>query len=550
MKRVAIIILILFLIVGGVGVWYWQSNTYSKEVLKVEMVAPDKVDAGEKMEYLLTLKNNGDVRMEDPQIVFEFPKQSISEDYSKKRINKEIDVIYPGEERTYSFSARLFAAEGSTLRARASINFRPANLTSRYELDTSKLIEIERVPITFEFDLPSKVGKGEKIDFSLNYFSNMNYALEDLRVKARYPKAFDFQRATPKAMDNSEWSLSALVKGSGGRVDIQGKISGEEGKRKIFNAELGIIKDGSFWLLKEISQDIKIIKPSFNISYLINNSQDLVANAGDLLHYEVYFNNIGDRSIHKKVAMVKLNGELYDLSSLRSPKGEFGQGDNAILWDWKDVSSLRFLEPGEEGKIEFWVELKEDIKRKSEDLELKTKASIGGVEKTFHTKVNSSPSFTQKAYYKQEVFESEGPLPPVVGEKTKYVVFWEVKNTWNKLKDVKVKSELGKNVKPTGETFPEDASFTYDSDSKSVMWKVGKLSPWEGTTQESSSTLAFQVELTPDAPQKERPATLVKEASLTGTDTWTQEILRAKDGLVNTMLSEDETTTSSEGIVE
>ncbi len=547
-KTILIFFLIVFAIVGAIGLWYWHSNSYSKETLKLEILGPENVQAGQEIEYLVKLKNNGKVRAENPELIFQVPDKSILEGQPSRRIIQKIEDIYPGEERSYSFKARLFGKKNEILKAMAWLDYNPKNLKTRFEAKTSFSTKIKFVPITFEFDLPSKTEANSQIAFSLNYFSNIDYLLDNLIVKIEYPEGFSFESASPKAIDEANWSLPSLYKASGGRIEIRGILEGREGEDKVFRAQLGIVKDGSFWLLKETSQSVKITESSLYISTLINNSQNYVASVNDLLHYEIFFRNIGRAPLQKKFLFVKLNGDFFDLSSLKSDKGEFGQGDNTILWDWKNVPRLRFLDAGEEGKVEFWVRLKKNPESQIENPKISVDVNLGGTEKLFETKVNSRVELGQKAYFQQEFFDNRGPVPPQAGHSTQYVILWQVKNYWNKLKNVKVKGVLPANVKPTGKIFPEEAKFTYDSLSRTVMWNIGDVEPWKGIKDEPL-TLAFQVELIPASSQKGMPANLIGRSEISGEDDWTFESVKSMAEGCNTTLPDDATISSGEGIV-
>jgi len=136
-----------------------------------------------------------------------------------------------------------------------------------------------------------------------------------------------------------------------------------------------------------------------------------------------------------------------------------------------------------------------------------------------------------------------------VGEKTTYTVLWQVENSWNDLKNVKVKSILPKQVKATGKIFPEDAKFTFDSKSRQALWNIGELEAWlDGS--ELPLTLAFQIEFTPSSSQQGETPDLVGEAEVLGEDVWTLEILQEEAPSVDTTLPDDDTVSEEQGIVQ
>jgi len=542
-------IVILLLITGLVGLWYFQRNNYSKEILKVEILGPEVVQAGEEIEYLVRYKNNGDVILENPELIFEYPKHSILENDIGLRITEKVDDIYPGEEKSFRFKGRLIGKENEIITANTWINYQPKNLKARYESKTSFSTQIKFVPLTFEFDLASKIEAGQKLNFSLNYFSNFDCELSDLKIKLIYPDNFLFESSIPQAIDTTEWQISLLSQASGGRIRILGDIDGDTGDQKVFRAELGMYMDGEFVILKEAAQSIQIIEPAIYISQVVNNSPNYTANPGDLLHYEIFFKNIGRKSFTKKFLLVKLDSEAFDIETLRSDRGETGPGDNSIIFDWKNIPKLSFLGAGEEGKVEFWVKVKDEtFSQESINLVLRNEVLISEAEKEFEIKLNSKLDVLQKAYFQEEFFGNSGPLPPKVGESTTYTILWQVKNYSNEANNVKVKAVLPSNVNPTGNFFPEDSKFTFDSVSREVIWNIGDVNTYQGTG-EIPLTLAFQVRLTPSTDQIGKTAILVKKAQVVGQDKFTQDILTSDVSGIDTSLPEDESVNYEQGLV-
>ena len=181
MKRKFITFLIIIAAISGlIGFWNWQRNIYSKETLKLEILGPENIELTKEFEYLVKYKNNGNIRLEEPKLIFEYPSHSILDATlpppTGKSLRQEIgaeilgDAIYPGEEKTISFKARLIGKEGETLTAKALLSYRPKNLKARYESSTTFTTQIKSVPLTFEFDLPSKIESGKDLKFRLNYY--------------------------------------------------------------------------------------------------------------------------------------------------------------------------------------------------------------------------------------------------------------------------------------------------------------------------------------------------------------------------------------------
>ena len=97
MKKIIIFILILGAAVGISGFYYYQKNIYSKEVLKLEILGPEEAQAFEEIEYLVKYKNNGNITLEEPEMIFQFPENSLLSDEKTLTVVKDMEDIYPGE---------------------------------------------------------------------------------------------------------------------------------------------------------------------------------------------------------------------------------------------------------------------------------------------------------------------------------------------------------------------------------------------------------------------------------------------------------------------
>ena len=199
MKRVIFIIIVIGIVIGIAGFWYWRENIYSKEVLKLEILGPEQAEVFEEVKYTVKYKNNGDIRLEDPRLIFEFPEDTLLEPGQTRRQEKELEDIYPGEEKTFQFKARLFGRENEVKTAKAWLNYKPRNLQARYESATTFSTAIKSVPLSFDFDLASRVEAGRDFRFYLNYFSSSDYPISDLGVKIEYPDGFEFLKSSPSS---------------------------------------------------------------------------------------------------------------------------------------------------------------------------------------------------------------------------------------------------------------------------------------------------------------------------------------------------------------
>ena len=518
----------------------------------MEILGSEEVQAFDEIEYVVKYKNNGNTVLEEPLLTFQYPENSFPGDNNPKRLEKALEDIYPGEEKTFSFNARIFGKENETERAEASLKYRPKNLKAFYESKTTFTTKIKFVPLTLGFDLPSKIESGKEFQFYLNYFSNSDWPLPNLRLKIEYPSGFEFIKSQPQALEKTEWNLPVLNKTEGGRIEIRGRVSGDVGQQKILKATLGLWREGEFTLLKDLTKGMDLEESSLSIFQQINGASLYFADMGDVLHYEIFFRNVGEGSFRDLFLVSKLEGRVFDFETIKTESGKFNIGDNSIVWDWRDVPMLQFLGQGEEGKVEFWINLKKDWQISSpqdKNLNLKNKVIISQISEEFETKISSKLEVSQRGYYQDEIFGNSGPVPPKFEESTTYTIVWQAKNYYNDVKNTKVKAVLPPEVKLTGKIFPEDSRLTFDSQSREIVWEVGDLEAGKGVLNEAPN-VSFQVSLTPTPYQIGQIPEICGLAKISGGDDWTGKMLEATSPAIDTTLSAGQSIGEEGGIVQ
>jgi len=549
-NKLTLIVLGLVALSTVLGIWFYQRNSYSKDILKLEILAPEEADLAQEISYTVKYKNNGNVKLTEARLVFEFPEYSIVDNTSSTK-EMLLEDIYPGQEQTLTFKARLLGKEGDLKKSQAWLSYQPKNLNARYESKTSQTIKIKSVPLTLEFDLPSKIESGKDISFQLNYFSNADYPLTDLGLKAEYPSEFEFKTAKPQALEKTDWNIGLLNKAEGGRIAITGKLAGEIGEEKNFKAQLGTWQNGTFVLLKETVRAVQIVSPSLYISQQINSNPQYVASPGDTLHYEIFFKNIGNEAFDNLFLVTKLEGEAFDLQTLKAPLADFEIGDNSLIFDWRRISKLQYLGAREEGKVEFWIDVKDNWAMtgdKDKNPLLTTNIYLSQAQEKFTTKVNTKLEPVQKGYYEGEVFGNSGPIPPKVGQSTAYTITWQAKNYFNEAKNVKMRATLGKGVTPTGQIFPDGSRLTFDSVSREMVWEIGDMKEGDGILTQAPN-VSFQIIFTPLSSQLGKVVDLIGQAQISGEDQFTGVQAIGSTSAINTTLPDDESVSDQEGIV-
>jgi uncharacterized repeat protein (TIGR01451 family) len=543
MSKKLFLIIFVIIIVGFVAFLFYRESSFSKEILKVEILGPDTAKVGDEIEYTVQYKNNGNFVLEQPKLVFTLPDNSLTED-GKTIFRQTLKDIYPGNQESVKFKARLLGKEGDLKTAKASLSYVPKNITATYESNTTFITKIDSTPITLSFDLPTKVEQGKSLQYSINYFSNVDYPLENLSIKIDPTPGFDFTSSDPSSLDNSEWKLRTLNKAQGGRIGIAGTVSANNNQNLTFSASLGMWKNGNFIVIKQVSTDVQVIQPLLYISQQVNGSSSYVASPGETLNYQIFFRNIGSTPFDNLFAVVKLDGLALDMSTIQAGNGGQAQpNDNMIVWDQSQVLALRHLDVQQGGEVNFSVKVRSDFNPSGADANstiISDGVNISQITQKFTVKVSSGLVISQKGYYQNSDFTNSGPTPPEVGKATTYTINWEVKNYFSDTKNVKVKAVLPKNVSLTGQILPQDelSNFSFDSASREIVWSAGDISAGTGVTGDPMA-LSFQVSFTPNSSQRGSVQSLMGPVQISGENQFTNTAITNQDAGVDTGLPDD-----------
>jgi hypothetical protein len=459
------------------------------------------------------------------------------------KIEISLDDIQPGEERTERFKGIIIGEKDSVVTAKARINYRPRNLNVNYDSETSHNLVISEVPITFEISLPSRVEPGKNFSFEMNYFSRIDYPLTDLTVLVEYPSGFEFSESRPKSsFEENEWELGVINKGEGGRIEVFGELEGDPSSAKIFKAKLGFWREGNFILLKESVKGIEMATPLILITHQVNGNPNYTVEEGEYLYYEIFFKNTGDSPLEGLFLTARLDGSFIDLDSVQPGSGSFQENSAMIIWDSNSNSKLRFLSVMEEGKVDFWVKLKDEI----DDInpELIAEVSLSNIKEKIKNKINSRLVVEQKGYYSVGPFDNYGPQSPVVGSSTSYTIHWKVENKNNNISNTKIKATLPSEVRLSGEVSPKESSLSFDPVTREVVWDVGEIEPGEDSLE-----VFFQIIFNPTVNQRGRVAKIINEAIISGLDSWTDQVIYNDYRSIETDLPDDESISEITGVV-
>ena len=345
------------------------------------------------------------------------------------------------------------------------------------------------------------------------------------------------------------WLISGLNTNSGRQeVAIKYKIAKDIANKDI---TVRLEKKGpnnKLYIFWEKTISPELIKSDLNLSLFLNGSKnDQAVNFSQSLNYTLNYSNKGTDTFKNVSILAAVNGDLIDWSSLRDDKvGE--RNGSTIIWTAKQIPELAEIKPGQEGKINFTLNLN-SFKESNlgQNLLVSSYAQYSVGEKTIkkdenksnviNSRVNSDLNLTEKILYFDNDNNSvgSGPLPPKVGEKTSLHVFWTVKNNLHELSDTKVVFNLPSYISWDAKNTASVGKLYFDSSSHKVIWEIGTLPV---STYQANAD--FGISLTPTEEQRDKILIISQGSAVSATDSETKDLINKKIDPKTTKLEDDE----------
>jgi len=581
-RGIILAVLVLVFLFGGASGWYFfifqkQADNFTGQGVEVKIEAPEEVISGSSYQYTIEYVNNEEAALENASLVLYFSPgfnflDSLPEPDSKEE-SEEANVAFKvqgdsssrtwdlgrldqGERGIIKFKGIILGDLGSTSALSAHLSYQPENFSSNFSAEGGTSVLIKKSLVDFDLELPEKTGRGREVEIAVLYRNITSEDLENVRIILSYPKGFSFISSEPRAdREDRVWDFRVLRRGERGRIDLKGKIDSEKSLAG-FSAELGVV-DQYKQFFSQVKQEKKMIvlNPLLEITATVNGEEETKINPGDELRFIFTYANLGDVRIEDGIINFSMETGLLDSSSISVLEGHYDA--NEFTWDTGSSLGLASVEPGEKGRVEFRAQLLPVFPYSSLDkrnLELSGKArfesnSVDGLRgfdfKTesneLRAKINTELDLVSEARYFDLDYEQAGfgPLPPKVGQKTTYRIYWTLSNTTNDAENVQIKTIL-----PEGVAFGEDffSSFgnelEYDPETRAVIWDLGRVQAYAGSVL-AGARAWFEVGIIPTADQVGQTPPLTEEIFVSGQDLFTEAEIHNEHPSLNTELTND-----------
>ena len=553
-KKILIIASIVFLVVvilSGIGFYFWLTS-FKKSRVDFNISGPNQAASGEQVTYQISYWNNTNQILQNAGLTVRYPQESVVMGV-KRLLNTDLGNIGIGGGGKVEVSLAFVGPDKSIQKLQAVLSYKPQNTASTFENEAIKEVAINGSAISIDFKTPETVLPNVRNVYVIHYKNNTDEVFKNVSIEASYPQDFNFVSSDRvPAKSNNVWNLGDLNPNEEGNITVLGILRNTESAN--FELAIGVRESDKFFKFSRSSAQINLAASPLQVDISVNNQPSITVNPGDFLQFKIGYKNNTSIALSDVVLKAKLDGLMYDFSSLKT-KGFYSGSDNTITWNAGNTAEFKNLEPAATGEVEFQITVKPRyVVRTFRDknfllqvlatMETPTvppslAVKLLSISSDLALKVNTKAELKTKGYYYDAVIKNSGLLPPKVGKTTTYTIHWQVTNHSNDLDKVIVKTVLPEGVswlnKKAGAGV---ATLEYNDRTSELTWNIGKLPAGTGVLLDPYEVI-FQVALTPSINNINTIMPVISDSNLTAEDVFTGINITASAPALKTDMPDD-----------
>jgi len=571
--KLALIGIGAIVLIAGViyGIYKYRQTSFNEEMTSIAISGSEKVESGKFLTYDIKYDNQNRAALNNAILRVYYPENFKPENNTNfvsegpTSGNFALGNINGKTSGQVRFNGRVYSPKGALMNIKVELSYTPSVFNSTFVAKDQFSVNVVSTPITLEIEAPQNISSGDAINYLVSYKNTGAEDFDNIRIKAEYPDGFTFSKSDPRTSEgNNIWYIGRLLAGQEGKIIVSGKLEGDRDQTKKFNVYVGTIENDVFVSYNDEYWDTKIAASPLSIVQTINDKQELVANAGDILRFVIMYKNEGSVGLRNVIAKEELNSPVLDYATLNMEGGYYDYKEKTIVWKAPDYKQFMSLAPGQSGTIRFDIKIKNSLPINNENDKNFVISSMAKIDSPdiptpvemnkiiagnrIDIKVNSKLVLEEKGYYNDSIIPNSGPVPPKVNNETTYTIHWIARNVSNDVSEAKVESSLPTGVSYTGKVFPEDANFEYNERTNSISWNLGDMPAGTGIIN-SPKEIAFQIKIRPSISQLGKEVDILNKSTFSAKDLFTGESLVASVDKKNNILAEDPSLKNAQNVV-
>lgn len=551
---------------------------FSDESIKLTIESQQSIASGDEVIYQIRYENIEKITLHDIQIIIRYPNGFVFDSARPEADNNfnttwEIGSLGRDQSGLIEIRGRLIGEVGSLNVINVTASYRPENFSSSFKESRSFSSQITSSILELEIEGPEQILTEKKVEYKIIYKNNSEQKLTNIKILVEYQENFVFQEAIPEAFSreedarklNNQWIIETLDKNQEGEIEIIGGYLAEEDVDQVnLKVQIGFYneEDDEFLLQQEKTLTTQLVQPGLSLDLIINGSAtDQPISFDQALTYSIVYKNLGQAELDDVEIVINLISDILDWDTLND-KNNGKIENNSITWTMEEISSFDLVRPLDEGTINFTIrtKLSDNVNPDSSNLQLTSKAfatlkMIGDLEvedliiesEEIKNNINTDLQLKVTARYFNDdnIAVGTGPLPPVVGQKTSFRIYWALANSLNAVEDVEVSTILPKGIEWDDKFLAKAGAMSYSAKNNKVTWTINNL-PANKNFEEVN--VWFDVALIPTPQQERKLIILTDQTELTAIDSASSANIY-KTGKATTSNLEDDPIGGGRGLV-
>lgn len=561
LKRLALwLIVVGGLTLGGVwmgNAWLTGGRDQENDSIQITIGAPLELASGDAVTYALTYQNLDRHPLRDVELTLRYPEGFTFREAQPAPGNQYQNTWQLGDlavngRGMIRVTGTMVGVVGNIKTLSGTVSYRPDNFNANFLDEFSQSSQITSSILTLKISGPERAVVDRAVEYVVQSANTSDKPYEAVLVQVTYPDGFVFRQSDPNPkppppsaggftglvvkQPNSTWYFSRLDGQANATITITGGYpAGNPAaavREQTFAAQIGFLDEtGTLSLQQEQRMTTTLLQPNLQLSAIINgNSTDQPVNFGEVLNYRIVYKNLGQESLSDLTVSANIASKVVDWETL-SDKNLGERDGGTIRWDKDSIAGLALVPPLGEGTIDFSIQLKAADALPAESVDFGTVSAISAVIGNVDglpaqlavaaipvtNTVNTSLELRAEGRYFDDdnLAVGSGPLPPVVGEKTMFRIYWSLANSLHEVKDVAITTKLSPDVSWEGKVLSSTGQIGYNETDRVVTWAIANVAP-KRTHDDVNGW--FDISVTPKSDQVGKLLLLTSETNLTATD--------------------------------
>jgi uncharacterized repeat protein (TIGR01451 family) len=500
----------------------------------------DRIPSGSLITYTVTYENTSDSLLERPTLALTLPEYfdidciDCGAPFDEQTNTVILPDLIPGASGYVDITGRYFGIPNTPEELFARLTYTQEGRTVTETRHTKIISTLRGSLLEVSASLPTQMLANGEAPFTIVLTNTSRAALDTIYIPLE--PATDVRLIPSAALNITNSKIEIEDLGPSSTVEIAGTIQTTvaAGRATTFEITPEILIDGTPLPQAPLTHTINILHPSAALTTSFDRSS---VQPGDTIGGTITLTNTGDTPLRDVTVQVPLASNIIDTTRLPHTV----RNGAIILTPDNEVLRLQ-----ETITLPITLPIK-SVPSGSADLQLRFEPTLtsnvtDAIDYTLKGAVSPAVSIGTQLllsghaiYYTPEGDQlGRGPLPPRIGEETRYFAILQIRNTTSRVRNASFSGTLPTYVRFTGKTSVSTGNdITYNETTRTMGWNEFDLQPFE--------TVGLYIELgvTPSAADVGNYPTLIQNMQVTAEDTFISTNVTSYSTNISTELHQD-----------